>query len=242
MSFKSCKIIFMAITSISVLFFNSFAISADKVVVIPLGASKEVVTNSYFEQTRVVENLEDWNTNYSGSDATYTQTGTTSTVSLSGNVTGDADISFVKNFPDAKGMIGTMNLTNINKGAGAGFGMYIGMLGDNHIHTNINFSEWDGNIRIRYKLRLRDSGNNNVETLAWGYIPANTLVGQDVKIGFVKIENAAHFYINGNLLFKWQPTEIIAPREWTSVWYWEWVDQDVSSSVSATFKDISIIK
>jgi len=242
MSFKKFKIKSIALSFMSILFFNSFAISADKVVIIPLGGSKPSVNNSYFVQTRVIENLEDWEVHPYGNAATYTRTGTTSTASVSGNVTEYSGIDFEKQFSDAKGIIGTMNLSSINKGAGAGFGMYVGKLRGNYIHTNINFSEWDGDIRIRYKLLLRDSDNNTIETLAWGYVPASTLVGQDVRIGFAKIENAVHFYINGDQLFKWQPTEIIAPRERTYVWYWEWVGKDVNSSVSATFKDISIIK
>ena len=241
MLLKNCKITCIAISFLSILLYNSSAISADKVVVIPLGGSHKSVTNSYFELSRTIENLEDWNTSYSGDDATYTRTGSTSTVSLLGNATEDSDINFVKDFPNATGLIGTVNIDSINQ-AGAGFGMYIGMLGVNHIHTNINFNEWDGKLLLRYKLRLRDSNNNIVETLAWGYVPANDLLGQDVTIGFAKVGNAVHFYINGELLFKWQPTETIAPRERSSIWYWEWVDQDETASVSATFKNISIIK
>ena len=236
------KKIILLVTVLSVFFLCSNAVCQNKVVVIPLLKSKQTINNAFFEQNRTLENLDDWNTSYVGSHATYTKAGTTADVTLNGNGTGEADINFSKNFTDAKGIIGTINLASIDQ-ASVGFGMYIGKLNGYDVHTNINFSEWDSQLNIRYKLRLKDSNNNTIETLAWGYMPATTgtTLGQDVRVGFVKFENAVHFYFNGEELIKWEPSETIAPREKTSVWFWEWVDQAIGSIASATFKDISII-
>ena len=241
MSLVKSKTKCVLISFISLFLWSSVAFSADSFFVIPI-KSQQTANNSYFEQIRTIENLEtDWTFYYSGSNATFTQVATTSNAVLNGT-SAQTDFAHAgKDSPAAKGIIGTINLSSINK-ASAGFGMYIGTLNEYHVHTNLNFTESDGSLNIRYKIRLADSNRNLLSTLAWGYVPAQSSIGQDIRLGFSKIENSVCFYINGEQLFKWEPTETIGPRGLTDVWYWEWVDAASDAIASAIFKDISIIK
>lgn len=194
----------------------------------------------YFGSDMDKEVLEGWYQDYSGSNVSYSVSGTSSILAITGDTSGTYFANIDESFPDATGIVGTIKVANINN-ASAGFGGYLGTLSGYNIHTNINFSHYNDQLLLRYALRLFDDERNFVKQLTWGYITADSLLNTDTRLGFGISDNTIYFYVNGEQIIGWEPTEIIGERQLIDMWFWEWTEASDGATVSATFKDISIL-
>ena len=221
------------------LLFVSTAMPNEKVVVIPMSANK--IDLSYFEKFRTAENLEGWDVDGNGAGvAVYSQSNSTASVALDGTSSEERDVWFQKSFPEAKGVVGTINCSQLNGGE-AHFGTYLGVLNGYHLQAMIKVQRYSNQFGIKYKLRLKNDSHNIVETLVSSFSSLDSALNEDIKIAFVKKGNSVYIYINGKQLVKWQPSETIGQREWTGIWYGVYVNADPTAKVATTFKNISVI-
>lgn len=205
--------------------------------------SESINDNIFFELERPIENLEnDWTFHYSGTTAIFNQSGISCLATNVGNPDNYDFAHSGKDAPGAYGVIGTIRLHAINR-AWTGFGMYVGTLGEYHVHVTLYFNEWNDQLNVQYRVRLADSQRNLIKTVAWGgYVPGVALIESDYRLGFAKIGSGVSFYLNGEQLLRWETEGTIGPRGLTDIWYWEETNSSIDSNVSATFKDISIIE
>jgi hypothetical protein len=168
-------------------------------------------------------------------------------VNTSGTATESGSGNISKYFEGATGMLATVN---ISKAEGTwvyvNLWKYVGATSTgNLIQAAVSVLKTSGSHEIYYIVRERDQDNNITKILAKGYLGSDLWSeGQDVAIGFSRIENEIWFYTPGNGAFvKVDPFEQMddVGTEFANCFIATWANDGADNTISGTVSDVQIL-
>lgn len=197
------------------------------------------------------ENLENWDqyVEPANATATFTPNGEKLSIYMEDDpATNQAFGMWYKSFPSAYGTLATFKVNSYTGGnVASGLRKYVGFKNGNPILAENSLQVYQGQYRIRYRVREKTTGFKTAQTFTQGVLgdwDGMWALGDQVTIGLANVNGEMYFYTDSVSAYtKVQLIGGITPlnTQWSDIEIFGWV-WDTDGNITAEVSDVTLLQ